>query len=136
MTTGRPAQHDLAIADVAAAEADLLLTEINLAKATIRSPIDGVVLKRGVDPGQFVATSLQAPVLFVIAEDLRRMEVLVDVDEADVGKVKIGQKVTFSVDAYPDRKFPAGCGTSGSDPRSYRVLSPIRLCLRSKTPNS
>lgn len=101
------AQHDLAIAEVAAAEADLRLTEINLSKATIRSPIDGVVLKRGVDPGQFVATSLQAPVMFVIAEDLRRMEVLVDVDEADVGKVKIGQKVTFNVDAYPDRKFPA-----------------------------
>jgi HlyD family secretion protein len=101
------AQHDLAIAEVAAAEADLRLTEINLSKATIRSPIDGVVLKRGVDPGQFVATSLQAPVMFVIAEDLRRMEVLVDVDEADVGKVKIGQTVTFNVDAYPDRKFPA-----------------------------
>jgi HlyD family secretion protein len=101
------AQHALAVADVAAAEADLHLNEINLAKATIRSPINGIVLKRGVDPGQFVATSLQAPVLFVIAEDLRRMEVLVDVDEADVGKVKIGQKVNFSVDAYPDRKFPA-----------------------------
>lgn len=101
------AQHALAVADVAGAEADIRLNEINLAKATIRSPIDGVILKRGVDPGQFVATSLQAPVLFVIAEDLRRMEVLVDVDEADVGKVKIGQKVNFSVDAYPDRKFPA-----------------------------
>ena len=101
------AQHALAIADVAGAEADLRLNEINLAKATIRSPIDGIVLKRGVDPGQFVATSLQAPVLFIIAEDLRRMEVLVDVDEADVGKVKLGQKVNFSVDAYPDRKFPA-----------------------------
>jgi HlyD family secretion protein len=101
------AQHALAVADVAAAEAELRLNEINLAKGTIRSPIDGVVLKRGVDPGQFVATSLQAPVLFVIAEDLRRMEVLVDVDEADVGKVKIGQIVSFNVDAYPDRKFPA-----------------------------
>jgi HlyD family secretion protein len=101
------AQHRLAVADVAGAEADLRLNEINLAKSTIRSPIDGVILKRGVDPGQFVATSLQAPVLFVIAEDLRRMEVLVDVDEADVGKVKIGHKVAFGVDAYPDRKFPA-----------------------------
>jgi HlyD family secretion protein len=101
------AQHALAVADVAAAEAELRLNEINLAKGTIRSPIDGVVLKRGVDPGQFVATSLQAPVLFVIAEDLRRMEVLVDVDEADVGKVRVGQTVSFSVDAYPDRKFPA-----------------------------
>jgi HlyD family secretion protein len=101
------AQHALALADATAAEADLRLNEINLAKATIRSPIDGIVLKRGVDPGQFVATSLQAPVLFVIAEDLHSMEVLVDVDEADVGKVKIGQNVTFSVDAYPDRRFPA-----------------------------
>jgi HlyD family secretion protein len=101
------AQHALALADADAAEAELHLNEINLAKATIRSPIDGVVLKRGVDPGQFVATSLQAPVLFLIAEDLRRMEVLVDVDEADVGKVRIGQRVGFSVDAYPDRKFPA-----------------------------
>lgn len=101
------AQHAMAIADVGVAEADLRLNEINLAKATIRSSIDGIVLKRGVDPGQFVATSLQAPVLFLIAEDLRRMEIQVDVDEADVGKVRIGQKVDFSVDAYPDRKFPA-----------------------------
>jgi HlyD family secretion protein len=101
------AQHALALADADAAEADLHLNEINLNKATIRSPIDGVVLKRGVDPGQFVATSLQAPVLFIIAEDLRRMEVLVDVDEADVGKVSIGQRVSFGVDAYPERKFPA-----------------------------
>ena len=101
------AQHAIAVADVGVAEADLHLNEINLAKGTIRSSIDGIVLKRGVDPGQFVATSLQAPVLFVIAEDLRRMEVQVDVDEADVGKVKIGQQVNFSVDAYPDRKFPA-----------------------------
>jgi HlyD family secretion protein len=101
------AQNAMAVADVGVAEADLRLNEINLAKATIRSSIDGIVLKRGVDPGQFVATSLQAPVLFVIAEDLRHMEVQVDVDEADVGRVKIGQKVSFSVDAYPDRKFPA-----------------------------
>jgi HlyD family secretion protein len=66
-----------------------------------------VVLTRNVDPGQIVASSLQAPVLFVIAEDLRRMELRVDIDEADVGKVKVGQTATFSVDAYPDRKFPA-----------------------------
>ncbi len=89
------------------AEADLRLNETNLAKACICSPIDGVVLKRNVDPGQTVASSLQAPVLFVIAEDLRHMELQVDVDEADVGKVKVGQKATFSVDAYPERKFPA-----------------------------
>jgi HlyD family secretion protein len=94
-------------ADVGVAEAELRLNETNLEKAYIRSPIDGVVLKRNVDPGQTVASSLQAPVLFSIAEDLRKMELQVDVDEADVGKVKEGQIATFSVDAYPDRRFPA-----------------------------
>lgn len=101
------AAHTSALAEVKVVEADLKLNEINLAKACICSPIDGVVLKRSVDPGQIVASSLQAPVLFVIAQDLRHMELQVDVDEADVGKVKVGQKATFSVDAYPDRKFPA-----------------------------
>ena len=101
------AQHASALAEVKVAEADLRLNEINLTKACICSPIDGVILTRNVDPGQIVASSLQAPVLFVIAEDLRRMELRVDVDEADVGKIKIGHKATFSVDAYPERKFPA-----------------------------
>jgi HlyD family secretion protein len=93
--------------DVGAAEADLRLNETNLAKANIVSPINGVVLKRNVDPGQTVASSLQAPVLFTIAEDLTQMELQVDVDEADVGKVKAGQRATFGVDAFPERKFPA-----------------------------
>ncbi|KAB2916076.1 MAG: efflux RND transporter periplasmic adaptor subunit [Hyphomicrobiaceae bacterium] len=108
------AAHDRAVAalasaraDVGVARAELKLNETNLAKARITSPINGVVLKRNVDPGQTVASSLQAPVLFSIAEDLRQMEVQVDVDEADVGKVKEGQKATFAVDAYPDRKFSA-----------------------------
>jgi HlyD family secretion protein len=99
--------HSSAQAEVKVVEADLRLSEINLAKACICSPIDGVVLKRSVDPGQIVASSLQAPVLFVIAQDLRHMELQVDIDEADVGKVRVGQKATFSVDAYPDHKFPA-----------------------------
>jgi HlyD family secretion protein len=94
-------------ADVGVADAELRLNEANLAKAKIVSPINGVVLKRDVDPGQTVASSLQAPVLFSIAEDLRQMEVQVDVDEADVGKVKEGQDATFAVDAYPDRRFSA-----------------------------
>lgn len=94
-------------ADYAAAEADLKVNETNLSKACICSPIDGVVLSRSVDRGQVVAASLQAPVLFTIAGDLTRMEVHVDVDEADVGKVAEGQKARFSVDAYPDRRFDA-----------------------------
>ncbi len=94
-------------AAVASAKADLKLDETNLAKACICSPINGVVLNRVAEPGQTVASSLQAPILFTIAEDLREMEVQVDVDEADVGKVKVGQTANFSVDAYPDRKFAA-----------------------------
>ncbi len=94
-------------ADVGVAEADVQLNETNLVKSRIVSPINGIVLKRNVDPGQTVASSLQAPILFTIAEDLAQMEVQVDVDEADVGRVKEGQQGTFSVDAYPDRKFQA-----------------------------
>ncbi len=70
------------------AEADLLTAETNLKKATIRSPIDGVVMSRAVEPGQTVAASLQAPVLFTIAENLASMQLEVDVDEADVGQVQ------------------------------------------------
>jgi HlyD family secretion protein len=98
---------DSARADVAVAEADLTLNETNLAKAVIISPIDGVVLSRTVDPGQTVAASFQAPVLFSIAENLRQMELQVDIDEADVGQVRPDQKATFTVDAFPGREFPA-----------------------------
>lgn len=101
------AARESARAESASAAADLKLSETNLAKACICSPINGVVLKRSVEPGQTVASSLQAPILFTIAEDLAQMEIQVDVDEADVGKVKQGQKATFTVDAYPDRKFHA-----------------------------
>lgn len=94
-------------ADVASAKADLKLNETNLSKARIFSPINGVVLSRKVEPGQTVAANLQAPVLFTLAEDLTKMEVRVDVDEADVGKVKEGQSAAFTVDAYPDRTFNA-----------------------------
>ncbi len=94
-------------ASVTQARATLSSDETNLAKASIRSPINGVVLARKVEPGQTVAASLQTPVLFTLAEDLSQMELEVDVDEADVGQVKAGQKASFSVDAYPGRKYPA-----------------------------
>jgi len=94
-------------ADIKSAEADLKLNETNLDKTCICSPINGVVLSRNVDPGQVVASSLQAPVLFSIAEDLSKMDIQVDVDEADVGKVREGQSAIFTVDAHPDRKFQA-----------------------------
>lgn len=101
------AQLQAAKAAAAQAKATLDAAQTDLSKAQIRSPIDGVVLQRSVEPGQTVAASLQAPVLFTLAEDLKRMELHVDVDEADVGKVRVGQPATFTVDAYPDRTFHA-----------------------------
>jgi HlyD family secretion protein len=96
-----------AAAAVAQAEAMLQTTEADLTKTIIRSPITGIVLQRSVEAGQTVAASFQAPVLFTLAEDLTKMELDIDVDEADVGLVEAGQQATFTVDAYPDRAFTA-----------------------------
>jgi HlyD family secretion protein len=94
-------------ANVAEARAALSTDETNLSKASIRSPIDGVVLSRSVDPGNAVAASLQAVTLFSIAEDLTQLRLEVSVDEADVGAVQIGQRASFTVSAYPSRRYPA-----------------------------
>ena len=94
-------------AQIAEAKWKLSIDQTNLSKAVIRSPINGVVLKRQVEPGQTVAASLQTPVLFTIAENLAQMEVQVDVDEADVAQVQVGQEATFTVDGYPGRAFKA-----------------------------
>ncbi|HAF43744.1 MAG TPA: efflux RND transporter periplasmic adaptor subunit [Gallionellaceae bacterium] len=94
-------------AAAAQAAATLRSDQTNLSKASVRSPIDGIVLTRKIEPGQTVAASLQAPVLFTIAEDLARMELQVNVDEADVSQVSIGQIASFTVDAWPGRKYPA-----------------------------
>ena len=94
-------------ANVDEARATLSTNETNLSKASIRSSIDGVVLTRSVDPGNAVAASLQAVTLFSIAEDLKQLRLEVSVDEADVGAVQVGQKASFTVSAYPSRKYPA-----------------------------
>jgi HlyD family secretion protein len=103
------AQADLlsAQAGVLQAKATLDLIEADLHKAVIRSPINGIVLTREVEEGQTVAASFATPVLFRIAEDLKEMNLHVNVDEADIGQIQIGQKATFTVDAYPDRIFHA-----------------------------
>lgn len=79
--------------------------ELNLSYCIIKSPIDGVVLERSVDVGQTVAASMSAPTLFILAKDLSKMRVMADVDEADIGAVKAGQKVSFTVDAFQDDTF-------------------------------
>ena len=92
-------------AQVVQNEAALQQAQVDLDRTFIRAPVDGVVVGRNVDVGQTVAASLQAPTLFTIAQDLRNMQVDTNVDEADVGRVKLGQAVTFTVDSFPGRTF-------------------------------
>eukprot|EP01032_Pedospumella_encystans_P026437 gene26437-29870_t len=101
------ADESSARASVVEAQAGVSSDATNLSKASIRSPIDGVVLTRSVEPGNAVAASLQAVTLFNVAEDLSKLRLQVNVDEADVGSVKVGQKASFTVSAHPSRKSPA-----------------------------
>src|SRR6185436_12742401 len=106
------AEYDLAVADLHKAESSVKINEgslqkaqVDLARCTIRSPIHGLVITRNVNVGQTVAASLSAPVLFVIANDLTKMQIEANVVEADIGRVQPGQAVEFRVDAYPNDKF-------------------------------
>ena len=99
------AQHDDAAAVVKQFEAALKQAQTNLGYTSIKAPIDGVVVDRQYNVGQTVAASFQAPLIFSIAQDLTKMQVLTNIDEADVGGIKLGQTATFSVDAYPDQTF-------------------------------
>jgi HlyD family secretion protein len=97
--------YETSLAQLKQSQASLDRTRVNLRYSIIRAPIDGVVISREVDVGQTVAASLQAPKLFVIANDLKKMQVEANVDEADIGNIQIGQDVTFTVDAHPGREF-------------------------------
>ena len=101
------AMGEAALAAIDKAKAVSISDETDLKKTVIYSPISGIVLSRNVEPGQTVAASLEAPVLYTLAEDLSHMELQVDVDEADVGQVAEGQSANFTVDAYPERSFEA-----------------------------
>ncbi|WP_010162507.1 efflux RND transporter periplasmic adaptor subunit [Sphingomonas sp. PAMC 26617] len=108
------ADRDRAVANVRAAQANVVSARATLSsnatqlvKTVVRSPVNGVVLARQIEPGQTVAASFSTPTLFVIAEDLSRMKLAVAIDEADVGSVKEGQSATFTVDAFPGKTFPA-----------------------------
>ena len=101
------ADLESARAAVSGAEADVRAFESDLAKTIIRSPVDGIVLARSIEVGQTVAASFTAPTLFTIAEDLKKMELLVNVSEADIGRIEVGQTATFSVDAWASRSYTA-----------------------------
>lgn len=99
------AQVSAARSQIAQSEAALRLAETNLQYTRILSPVDGVVISRNVDTGQTVAASFQTPTLFTIAQDLTKMQIDANVDESDIGMIKVGQNVEFNVDAYPDIAF-------------------------------
>jgi HlyD family secretion protein len=119
------AEYDRAVASVAKAKADVentaaqvTVSQTLLGRAAVRSPIDGVVLDRKVSLGQTVAASFQTPVLFTLASDLSMMQLAVDIDEADIGLVHEGDKASFGVDAYPQRRFNATLVSLRNAPRT------------------
>lgn len=97
--------HELAVATLKSAQSSLERTRINLGYASIYAPIDGIITSRAVEVGQTVAASFSSPTLFKIANDLKKMQILAQVDEGDIGQIKDGQEVRFTVQAFPDRTF-------------------------------
>jgi len=120
----------MARAQLSQAQATAQVQQTNLHKAVIRSPINGIVLDRKVEPGQTVAASFQTPVLFTIAEDLKQMELIVAVDEADVGQVHVDQQATFNVDAFPHRDFTAKVAQIRQAPKTVEGVVTYETLLR------
>ncbi|MCM3877835.1 MAG: efflux RND transporter periplasmic adaptor subunit [Thermoanaerobaculia bacterium] len=126
---GAQTARDSAAAAVAQSQAALKQAETNLSYTRIMSPIDGVVVDRQYDVGQTVAASFQAPVIFTIAQDLTKMQVLTNIDEADVGRIRIGQEASFSVDAFSDQPFKGAVSQIRLSPQTVQnvVTYPVVL---------
>ena len=122
-------------AQVTSAQASLKDSETARSKAAIRSPIDGMVIAREIDPGQTVAATFQTPVLFKVAEDLRRMELHLDIDESDIGQVHAGQHAQFRVDAYPGKSFEAEITSVRFDPRTVNNVVTYETVLSVANPD-
>jgi HlyD family secretion protein len=125
-----------ASAGVPQRQASQLLAEIDLERTTIRSPTDGVVVGRAFSEGQTVAASLEAPTLFTIAGDLESMDIHARVDEADIGRIRDGQKATFTVDAHPGRQFEAEVTAVRKLPQQQQALSLLRRAPAPQTPSN
>ena len=108
--------------------------EIDLERTRIRSPIDGVVIERTVDKGQTVAASLSSPVLFKIAQDLTEIQIEANVDEADIGNIKEGNKAAFSVDAYPDSEFSGSVGQIRLAPNELNNVVTYTVIITASNP--
>jgi len=117
------------------AKSNLDQAQLDLANCTIRSPIDGIVLNRAVEAGQTVAASLSAPTLFTLARNLTQMEVKADVDEADIGQVKTGQRVEFTVDAFPNDKFTGTVQEVRLSPNIMSNVVTYTVIIRASNPD-
>jgi HlyD family secretion protein len=122
-------------ASISNARSALDRAKVNLAYATIYSPIDGVVLNRAIEEGQTVAASFNTPEMFTIANDLTQMEVQTSVDEADIGQVKEGQRVEFTVDAYPDLKFEGSVSQVRLQPVTTNNVVTYTVILNAPNPD-
>jgi HlyD family secretion protein len=116
-------------------QAELKQRQLDLSYTIIKSPVDGVVINRSVDVGQTVAASLQAPTLFTIAQDLRDMQVEVSVDEADIGRIREGQDVSFTVDAFPDREFAGKVTQIRKAPTEIQNVVTYTVIVGAKNPD-
>jgi HlyD family secretion protein len=126
--------YESAVAQQKSAQAALDRARINLKYATIRAPISGVVISRNVDVGQTVAASLAAPTLFVIANDLTKMQVQASIDEADIGKIRVGQNVKFTVDAYPELQFEGRVGQIRLQPNVVQNVVNYTVIIEAPNP--
>ncbi len=129
------AQIKQAQAQVKQAEASLKLAEVNLSHTTITSPIDGVVVSRTVDVGQTVAASLSAPTLFTIANDLTQMQVIANIDQADIGSINQDNKVTFTVDAYTGRRFEGTIKEIRLSPQNVQNVVTYNVVINVQNPD-
>jgi len=129
------AQLSASKAQVAQAQAALDFAEINLKYSRIVSPVDGTVISRNVDVGQTVAASFQTPTLFNIAQDLTKMQIDTSVDEADIGKIEVGQPVEFTVDAYPDMTFNGKVSEVRNAPTTVQNVVTYNVMVRVSNPD-
>ena len=129
------AQIEVAKAQVQQKDATLTQRKIDLENTYIRSPVDGVVIARNVDVGQTVAASLQSPVLFTIAQDLKQMQVEVNVDEADIGRIRDGQTATFTVDSFTGRTFPGKVRQVRKAPKEVASVITYTVVVSTQNPD-
>jgi HlyD family secretion protein len=129
------AQVQSALAAVKQRESLLQQAEVDLERTVIRAPVDGTVILRNVDAGQTVAASLQAPVLFTIAQDLRDMQVEAAIDEADVGRLRVGMATTFAVDAFPRRSFSGEIKQVRKSPQNVQNVVSYTVVISAANPD-